>query len=130
MPSRMRRATLRITLESSTTKQDFITGTPPSLASFLLCLCSGGTAADVEHTVNVENDQKLAFEPVHARSHAAEARIEIGRLRLAFARGKLHHFADRIDQQPVGFALELDADRHDRTARRAGSEVEPGAHLD
>src|SRR5688572_1917716 len=111
MPSRMRRATLRITLESSTTKQDFITRY--SFKSLIISLtnsCGDRAAADVEHPVDIEHDQKLALEPIDAGCNASEARIEIGGLGLAVAGGKLHHLADRIDQQPVGFAFELDAD--------------------
>src|SRR5258708_23311343 len=131
MPSRMRRATFLITLESSTTKQLFRTRysfallLAPTVAS-----CGNRTVPDVQNTIDVEHDHELAFEPIDSRGDARQPRIEIGRLRLAGAVVKLHHLADRIDEKPVGLALEFDADRHHRCTRLALAEIEPRPHVD
>src|SRR5580692_11038519 len=83
-PSRIRRATLRMTLESSTTKQVFI---------------MSSLHASRAHPVDVENDQEVPLEPVHARGDAAEIAIEIDRVGLALVVGQLEHFADRVDEK-------------------------------
>ncbi len=81
-PSRMRRATLRMTLELSTTRQVFIDLTPlpadrahchhrfTSLPSH----AASALRADVEHAIDVEHDQELAVEPMHAGRDAREPR--------------------------------------------------------
>src|SRR5438876_675480 len=109
MPSRMRRATFLMTLESSTTKQLFIT-----LRSFEPCFpnccsCGQGTVPDVQHAVDVEHHHELSLEPIDPGGDPRQARIEIGGLCLACAVAKRHHLADGVDQEAIGFALELDA---------------------
>src|SRR6266567_2943003 len=131
MPSRIRRATLRITLESSTTKQDFMTRYSFKPVVALLTNSRGhGAASDIQHAVDIELHQKLALEPVDADGDPRQPRIEIGGLGLALADGKRNHLANRIDQKTVRLALELNADRHDWTARLMRAEVEPRAHID
>src|SRR6476660_7105347 len=80
-PSRMRRATLRMTLESSTTKQVFM-GSPPCctqragpLPSFLLCGQRFRRA--VEHEVHVKNQHQLPIEAMYAAGYTREPRVEI-----------------------------------------------------
>src|SRR5215203_6181599 len=125
MPSRMRRATFLMTLESSTTKQLFILPTPFELLNVpTVASCGNGTVPDVQHAVDVEHDHELAFEPVDAGGDPRQPRIEIGGLGLAGAVAKRHHLADRVDQEAIGFALELNADRHHRRAGRASAEIE------
>src|SRR3954453_3287878 len=82
-PSRMRRATFRMTLESSTTKKLFIAqsllcplGATPSLFSQTFS-CRFRLRADVEHAIDVEHDQQAAVQPVHARRDAGEITLEI-----------------------------------------------------
>src|SRR5262245_21434107 len=105
MPSRIRRATLRMTLESSTTRQIFIT---PSLlyqratrnvpfSSSALASCGDRTWLDIQNAIDVEHDHQLAFEPVNAGGDASEPPIEIGGLCLAGSVWQLHHFANGID---------------------------------
>src|SRR5262245_38096464 len=77
-PSRMRRATFRMTLESSTTRHVFIATLAPLQAvidtHFLAAFsCRLGSRRDVEHPIDVENDQQLALEPVHTGRHARES---------------------------------------------------------
>src|SRR6476660_521022 len=81
-PSRMRRATLRMTLESSTTKQVFIVSlfvfAPEFHSRFLrTASCCGRLLHDVEHTINIEHHQQLPIESVDAGRYARQARIEI-----------------------------------------------------
>src|SRR5712671_5994639 len=120
-PSRKRRATLRITLESSTTRQVFIALRPllngrahptRSYRQFLHRSGSHGLVAALEDAFHVEHHEQLLVQPMHPRRHARQMGIEIDRIRLAAAFGELEHLADGIDQQAVGFAAILDADRH------------------
>src|SRR5437867_1851333 len=122
-PSRIRRATLRMTLESSTTRQVFI-------ASFFLATTVAvathrplsrpepsrrlGMSANIENPVDVEHDQEIAIEPMHARRHPRKPSVEIDGIALAARRGQPDHLADRIDQEPIGLALAFDSDRHAR----------------
>src|SRR5215470_704560 len=136
-PSRIRRATLRMTLESSTTRQVFIA------ASFFPCgqsavprCCSHPRlsrreriAAHVEHAIHVEDDEKLSFQPMYAGRDAREARVEIDRVCFAGVVRKLEHLADGVDEKPVGLTLDLDADRHRRSVLLALRQPEPAAHV-
>src|SRR3954466_11185703 len=84
-PSRIRRATLRMTLESSTTRQVFI-APPPSCGTAggpappflgpggappqpLLCSLRSsrrhGFGGGIQHMIHVEDDHELALEPVN-----------------------------------------------------------------
>src|SRR5262245_6998361 len=117
----MRRATLRMTLESSTTRQVFIARKLPTMDG---CPCTRtdqtdrsrgqGVAAGLEDAVDVEDHHQLAFEAMHAARDAGEMLVEIHRVGLARTVGELEHLADAIDQEPVGFAAQLDADGHRR----------------
>src|SRR5215471_10799448 len=121
-PSRIRRATLRMTLESSTTRQVFIAaslfpcGSPQShdVVSHPRLSRRERIAAHVEHAIHVEDDKKLSFQPMHAGRDARETRVEIDRVRFAGVVVQLEHLADGVDKKPVGLALELDSDRHRR----------------
>ena len=44
--------------------------------------------------------------------------------------GSLQHLADLVDQQAIGFAAQVDADRHRRLAVVVLGQAEPGAHVD
>src|SRR5580700_1578139 len=107
-PSRIRRATLRMTLESSTTKQVFITSSlqasrahPPRFHSHPNSDSLSSPAlsrrrrfgAKIEHPVDIEDDQQLAVEPINPRRNAAKVAVEIDRIRLALAVRQLEHFA-------------------------------------
>src|SRR5271167_3997527 len=82
-PSRMRRATLRMTLESSTTKHVFIVSSlylRGRSRSDVRCFYAFHTnshlrcrrlGAEVEHAVDVEYNKKLAIEPKHAGGYAS-----------------------------------------------------------
>src|SRR5579885_541202 len=121
-PSRIRLATFRMTLESSITKQRFM----------VLLLHSGGSFArlDLQHAVDIKNNHQVFFEPVDAGGDAAPARVEVHRNGLQLRRGKLHHFAHLVDQEPVGFPAELDSDRHLVRDVVFRGEVEASAHVD
>ena len=103
----MRRATLRMTLESSTIKQVFMAHSfPLSLAALLPVAISNFTSRgacrddDVEHALDLEHDHQLAFEPVNAGRHARKPRVEIDRIGLARFVGELEHFADASIKRP------------------------------
>src|SRR6476646_4076546 len=150
-PSRMRRATFRMTLESSTTRHVLIlglyfpipegnvsTGKPvyactvtnscaASWAAFLCSLCVGH---QFEHTVDVEDDHELAVEAVDAAGELGHPRIEIDGIFLAAVVGQPQHLADLVDQEAVGLAAQIDADRHRRLAVIGLRQPETGAHAD
>src|SRR5205085_4804440 len=106
----MRRATLRITLESSTTRQVFMTVPFRWLHSVGDCPCGvrascrEGLGRRTEHPLDVQDDHELRVEPVHADRYARELGIEIDRIGLASGVGELDHLADRIDEEAVGFS--------------------------
>src|SRR5215468_10779377 len=134
-PSRMRRATLRMTLESSTTRQVFIVALLPTHAptcTFSLYVSSRGQgiAARFKDAVDVENHHELSFEAMHAAGHPLEMLVEVDGIGLARPVGQLEHFAHRIDQEPVGLALEFDADGHRRAAVPTRRQPEPAPHVD
>src|SRR5262245_9743238 len=108
----MRRATFRMTLESSTTRQVFIVPSLPTTFSQIACSCRLELRRDVEHPVDIENHQKLAVEPMHAGGHPREPRIEIDRIVFPIAQRQLEHLADGVDQQTVGLAFPFDTDCH------------------
>src|SRR3954470_7532537 len=113
MPSRIRRATLRMTLESSTTRQVFITA--------LEALCAENSAthsvffatlfasrrdclvSQTQNSIDIEQHQQLVVETVDAGAQFGAPRVEIDRVGLAQVVVELEHFADAINQQPVGF---------------------------
>src|SRR5215472_3523891 len=136
-PSRIRRATLRMTLESSTTKQVFITphSTLGGRTRFDFnstpspCSCRGRLDAEIEDAVDIENYQKLAVEPVHPSGETAEIAVEIDRVRLALGLGELQDFADDVDQKAERFALGFDADRHRQEAVIARAKIQLAAQL-
>src|SRR3954447_17912164 len=112
-PSRMRRATFRMTLESSTTKQFFIAHSlldpltaPPSRFSQTFS-CRLRLRSDVEHAIDVEHDQQAAFQAVHAGRDAGEIALEIDGIVLAAIGGELQHLANCVGQQAVMFAPAL-----------------------
>src|SRR5262245_34001085 len=110
-PSSIRRATLRMTLESSTTKHFFITSSlPAGVPAPTKSRYSRGLRAyaNVEHAVDIENDQKLAVEPMDAGRNAHQRGLEIDRIVLAARRRQSQHLADRIDQEAVGLAPVFD----------------------
>src|ERR1700744_1283831 len=127
-PSRMRLATLRMTLESSTTRHVFISasassGSPKGTVSIAIsarrlspALCRQHGRYQFENAIDVEHDHELAVEAVDAAGELGHARIEIDRVFLAAVVGELEHFADLVDQKPIGFAAQIDADRHRRFA--------------
>src|SRR5580698_1182713 len=95
-PSRMRRATLRMTLESSTTRHVFISASISSLSpkgTFPFAASANGCPPpilgrqhvrhDFEDAIDVEHDHKLAVEAVDAAGELGHARIEVDGVLLA-----------------------------------------------
>src|ERR1700722_5409418 len=142
-PSRIRLATLRMTLESSTTKHVFISASnsPRRDVSGAVCLslpCACRLPVlgrqhirhDFENAIDVEHDHQLTVEAMHAAGELGHARIEIDGIFFAALVGKLEHFADLIDQQAIGFAAQVDAHRHRRLAVIVLRQPETGTHVD
>src|SRR6266581_1012049 len=124
-PSRIRRATFRMTLESSTTRHVLIFGLYFSRGTFpfqvfstlaLGLLCCLQLGHDFEDAVDVEDDHELAVEAVDAAGELGHAGIEVDGIFLAAIVAEFEHLADLVDQQAVGFAAQVDADRHRRLA--------------
>src|SRR6202790_2370869 len=128
-PSRMRLATLRITLESSTTRHVLILASASSrspkgrfhcrLSLRFACswfLCRHHVRREFEDAIDIEDDHELAVEAMHAAGQLGHAGIEVDGVFLAAVVGELEHLADLVDQKAVGFAAQVDADRHRRLA--------------
>src|SRR6202043_1334992 len=93
-------------------------------------LCREHVRHDFEDAIDVEDDHELAVEAVHAAGEFGHAGIEVDGVFLAAVIGELEHLADLVDQQAVGFAAQVDADRHRRLAVVVFGQAEPGAHVD
>src|ERR1700704_4218704 len=121
-PSRMRRATFRMTLESSTTRHVFILGLqlyqiPRGMFPFKLrSSCRHQVRHDFENAIDVEDDHELAVETVNAAGELGHAGIEVDGVFFAAVIVEFQDLADLIDQQAVGLAAQIDADRHRRLA--------------
>src|SRR5665213_309415 len=118
-PSRMRLATLRMTLESSTTKQVFMAvprlGLQLYIGSVAWVSCRHRIRGrDIEHAVDIEHHQQLPFQAINAGRDRGQARIEIDRVALEQRFVELENFADAVDEKTVGFAARFHADRHHR----------------
>src|SRR5579883_41183 len=96
--STMRRAIFRTMLESSTTKQVFMSFSKRWLGQFL-----GGQffRHHFEHAVDIEHDHEVAIETVNAACKACHARIEVDGVFLAAVFGQPQHLADLVDQQAI-----------------------------
>src|SRR5580765_8622337 len=70
----------------------------------------------LEHTIDVEDDHELAVEPVDAAGELGHAGVEVDGVFLAAGLGQAQHLADAVDEQAIGFAAQVDADRHRRLA--------------
>src|SRR5690348_4939856 len=95
-PSRMRRATLRMTLESSTMRQVFIVSSPCPNFSGGLC-----RRADVQYALDVDHHQQTTVESVNSARNSREPGIEIDRVGLAIRFREAQHLADVVDHQAV-----------------------------
>src|ERR1700689_3039738 len=141
-PSRMRLATFRMTLESSTTRHVLIfslcffqipNGTfpfPTVSASLPPVLCRQHVRHDFEHAIDVEDDHELAVEAMHAAGELGHAGIEVEGVFLPAAVVEFENLADLVDQEAIGFAAQIDAHRHRRLAVVVFGQAEPGAHVD
>src|SRR3979490_1540579 len=128
-PSRIRRATFRITIESSTTRHVLIFGlyfpSLPKRGTFrfqvlstlaLGCLCGLQIGHDFEDAIDVEDDHELTVEAMDAAGEFGHAGIEIDGVFLAAVVAQFEHLADLIDQEAIGLAAQVDANRHRRLA--------------
>src|SRR5437762_12664922 len=109
-PSRIRRATLRITLESSTTRHVFIFGLlflqfPNGDVSIQYRFAPERSSRrhhgrrEFEHAIDIEDDHELAVEAVNAAGEFGHAGIEVDGVFLAAVVGEPEHFADLVDQR-------------------------------
>src|SRR5665647_1714885 len=126
-PSRMRLATFRMTLESSTTRHVLISASTSSnperdvsIATSSACpppvLSRQHVRHDFEDAIDIEDDHELAVEAMYPAGELGHAGIEIDGIFLAAVVGKPQHLADLVDQEAVGFAAQVDAHRHRRLA--------------
>src|SRR5215469_4861858 len=122
-PSRIRRATFRMTLESSTTRHVLMTAShfqpPRGIFAFQLCVaasCRLCIRREFEHAIDIEDDHELAVETVDAAGELGHAGIEVDGVLFLAVLGKPQHLADLIDQEAIGFTAEVDANRHRRLA--------------
>src|SRR6266566_4682114 len=140
-PSRMRLATFRITLESSTTRHVLISASAcsrsqkgrfhcnSSLRTLPAILCRQHVRCDFEHAVDVEYDHELTVEAMYAAGEFCHAGVEVDGVFLPAVVGEAQNLADLVDQQAIGFAAQVDADRHRRLAVVVHRQAETGAHV-
>src|SRR3954451_5827445 len=138
-PSRIRLATFRMTLESSTTRHVLIFSlysfqsrrdvSLPVTPSCRAALRSQQGRYDFEDPIDIEDDHELTIEPMHAAGQLRQTRIEIDGIFLAAIVGKPQHLADLVDQQPIGFAAQVDAEGHRRLAVLILRQPEPRPHV-
>src|SRR5438128_4781809 len=85
-PSRIRRATLRMTLESSTTRHVLMAASLPPQRGYLHsvsvapssdALCRLRIRHQLEDAIDVEDDHELAVEPMDAAGELGHARVEV-----------------------------------------------------
>src|SRR5947208_641144 len=139
-PSRIRRATFRMTLESSTTRHVLIL----SLCFFqsreghyhcnavrpLAVSGRNHVRDDFKDAIDVENDHELAVEAMDTAGKLGHARIEIDGIFLAAVLGQAQHFPDLVDEESIGFTAQVHADRHRRLAVVGLGQPQAGAHVD
>src|SRR5882672_2072834 len=115
-PSRIRRATFRMTLESSTTRHVLIFGLcfspipnrDVSIFNFYLrCDCRGLRRHQIrhefEHAIDIEDDHQLSVEAMDTAGELGHAGIEIDGVFLAAVIGESENLPDLVDQESVGF---------------------------
>src|SRR6202171_167361 len=142
-PSRIRLATFRMTLESSTTRHVLILASTSSQfrmgrlhcnsssREYLLpTSCCQHIRCDFEDGVDIEDDHELPVEAMHAAGKLCHAGIEVDGVFFAAIVGEFQNLADLVDQQAVGFAAQIDAHRHRRLAVVVLRQAEAGAHVD
>src|SRR5581483_6205961 len=136
-PSRIRRATFRMTLESSTTRHVLMTAShflpPTGMSAFQLCVarsCRLCIRRELEHAIDSEDDHELAIETVNATGQLGHARIEIDGVLFLAVLGQAQHLTDLVDQESVGFTAQVDAHRHRRLAVLGLRQAEARTHVD
>src|SRR5258708_15851166 len=142
-PSRIRRATFRMTLESSTTRHVLMAASLPPQRGYLhsssfaplsgaLCRrsCSLGVRRKFKHLVDVEDDHELAVETVDTAGELGHAGVEVDGVFFLVVLGQAQHLADLVDQEAIGFAAQVDADPHRRLAVLGPRQAEPRPHVD
>src|SRR5216683_2284358 len=129
-PSRIRRAILRTTLESSTTRHVFIFRPTFRTNSACQLCCERGLGHDFEDAIDIEDDHELAVETVDAAGELGHAGIEVDGVFLAAVVGQPQNLPDLVDQKAVGFAAQIDADRHRRLAVVVPGQAQPRAHVE
>src|SRR5665213_3729605 len=93
-------------------------------------LCSKRSLGhDFEDAIDIEDDHELAVETVNAAGELGHAGIEVDGVFLATVVGQRQHLADLIDQQAIGFAAQVDTDRHRRLAVLVFGQAQPRAHV-
>src|SRR6476620_9974298 len=127
-PSRIRRATLRMTLVSSTTRHVLILGlcfphSPKGRFHFQVLLalspcflCRHQVRHDFEDAIDVEDDHELAVEAMDAAGELGHSGVEVDGVFLAAVVAEFEDLPDLVDQKTVGLAAQVDADRHRRLA--------------
>ena len=102
----------------------------PCLFTLHRYAASAGLGCQFEHAIDIEDDHELAVEAVDAAGELGHAGVEVDGVFFLAVLGQPQHLADLVDQQAIGFAAQVDADRHRRLAVVGLGQPEPGAHVD
>src|SRR3974390_2937211 len=106
-PSRIRRATFRMTLESSTTRHVLMAASPTSSPAGIFrsasCAPSPGASCrlcirrEFEHAIDIEDDHELAVEAMDAACELGHTGVEVDGVFLLAVLGQAQHLADLVD---------------------------------
>ena len=87
--------------------------------------CGLGGRPELEYPIEIKDQQQLSVEPMHARAGMRELLIEINGRIFTARSSHFQHLADLVDQQSVGFTMQLDPERQLSVAGLFAFQVEP-----
>src|SRR4029453_11921766 len=121
---------------SSTTRHVFILGLqlhqiPTGMFSFQVrSSCRHQVRHDFENAIDIEHDHQLGGGAVNPAGELGHAGVEIDGVFLAAVIVEFQDLADLVDQQAVGLAAQIDANRHRRLAVVVLGQAQASAHVD
>jgi hypothetical protein len=91
--------------------------------------CGLGGRPELEYPIKIKDQHQLSVEPMHTRADMREPAIEINGRIFTARSSHSQHLADLLDQQSVGFTMELDPERQLSVAGLFAFQVEPFPHI-
>jgi hypothetical protein len=91
--------------------------------------CGLGNRPELEHPIEIKDQHQLSVEPMHTGADMRELAIEIDWSIFSACSSRFQHLSDLIDQQSVGFAIELYPERQLPVAGFFALHIEPFPHV-